>query len=75
MWVKPQWSQVEVTLQTASPDPAAWGIALADIARHAAKAYALNGTMPEEVALRRIKQVFDAEWASPTYAPTGRLAE
>jgi hypothetical protein len=75
MWVKPEWSQVEVALQTAHPDPAAWGIALVDIARHAAKAYALNGKFPEDTALARIKQAFDAEWTSPTYAPTGRLAE
>jgi hypothetical protein len=75
MWVKPKWSQVEVALLTASPEPAVWGIALVDIARHAAKAYALNGNLPEEVALARIKEGFDAEWSSPTYVPTGRLSE
>ena len=75
MWVKPEWAKVEVTLQTAHPDPAAWGIALVDLARHAAKAYALNGKLAEDAALARIKQAFDAEWSSPTYVPTGRLAE
>jgi hypothetical protein len=75
MWVKPEWAQVEVALQTAHPDPAAWGLALVDIARHAAKAYALNGTLQEDAALARIKQAFDAEWSSPTYVPTGRLVE
>jgi hypothetical protein len=75
MWVKPKWSQVEVALLTASPEPAVWGIALVDIARHAAKAYALNNKISEEAALARIKEGFDAEWSSPTYVPTGQLTE
>jgi len=75
MWVKPEWSQVQVALQTAHPDPAAWGIAIVDIARHAAKAYGLNGSFAEDAALARIKQALDAEWSSPTYVPTGHLAK
>ena len=49
-------------------DPAAWGLMLADLARHVAKAYAAQGHSSSEV-LERIRQGFDAEWASPTELP------
>jgi hypothetical protein len=75
VWVKPEWSKMGVALQTANPDPGVWGIALVDIARHAAKAYALNGTTSESAALLRIRELFDAEWSSPTEMPEGRLRE
>ncbi len=49
-------------------DPAAWGLLLADLARHVAYAYAQKqGGDPERV-LERIKAGFDAEWISPTDA-------
>jgi hypothetical protein len=54
-----------VTLRTTWEDPAAWGVMLVDIARHAANAYAKEGGKREE-ALARIKTLFDAEWSSPT---------
>jgi hypothetical protein len=41
---------------------------LVDVARHAAKAYAKEGQDPE-VVLARIRQIFDAEWSSPTDTP------
>lgn len=52
-------------------DPAAWGLLLVDVARHAAKAYETQGRDPTE-ALARIREGFDAEWTSPTdeAAPT-----
>jgi hypothetical protein len=56
---------VQLALQTAWKDPAAWGLALVDIARHAANAYAAEGHDREEV-LQRIRQYFEAEWDSPT---------
>lgn len=40
-----------------------------DIARHVAKAYGNTGDLSEEAALKRIKELFDAERASPTDAP------
>jgi hypothetical protein len=64
-----------VALMKDHPDPSVWGIALVDIARHAAKAYALDGGISESEALRRIKQLFDAEWSSPTEMPEGRLLD
>ena len=75
VWVKPEWSQMQVALLTNHSDPAVWGIALADIARHVAKAYELSGTVPENEALSRIKQLIDAEWTAPTDMPEGKLRE
>lgn len=54
-----------VTLHTTWKDPAAWGVMLVDVARHAANAYAKEGWKRAE-ALAKIKALFDAEWASPT---------
>jgi hypothetical protein len=49
-------------------EPGAWGLLLADVARHAAKAYANEGRDEAEV-LVRIRQFLDAELASPTDTP------
>jgi hypothetical protein len=50
-------------------DPAAFGLALADAARHGAKAWAQATDCTEEEALERIWWGFDAERASPTDEP------
>ena len=50
-------------------DPAAWGLALVDLARHVARAYAQTEGMEEGPALHRIREGFDAEWSSPTDHP------
>jgi hypothetical protein len=55
-------------------DPAAWGVALVDLARHIARAYELTGHDGME-ALERIRAGFDAEWSHPTDEPTGSLVE
>jgi hypothetical protein len=54
-------------------DPAAWGLLLVDLARHVANAHEQSGVMDSAAALERIRQGFDAEWGSPTDAPTGGL--
>ena len=54
-----------VTLRTTWEDPAAWGVMLVDVARHAANIYAKEG-MTREKTLAQIKALFDAEWARPT---------
>jgi hypothetical protein len=54
-----------VILRTTWEDPAAWGVMLVDVARHAANAYAKEGMKREDV-LASIKALFDAEWARPT---------
>lgn len=59
----------QYSLKTVWGDPGAWGLMLVDIARHVAKAYGNTGDLSEEAALKRIKELFDAEWASPTDTP------
>jgi hypothetical protein len=56
----------QISLRTTWPDPAAWGLMIVDIARHASKAYAGGDTAREREVLARIKQAFDAEWQAPT---------
>lgn len=46
-------------------DPGSWGVLLVDLARHVANAYEERGRSRDE-ALRRIREVFDAEWSHPT---------
>lgn len=46
-------------------NPAAWGLLLADVARHAAQAYGAEGVDPED-ALRRIRAAYEAEMSHPT---------
>lgn len=67
VWAAPGRPQ-QLTLRTTWKDPGAWGLLLADIARHAAQAYAREGQETAEV-LRRIRELFDAEWSSPTDDP------
>jgi hypothetical protein len=52
-------------------DPAAWGLMLADLARHIARAYhEVEGRDPSAV-LACIRSGFDAEWHHPTDDPVG----
>ena len=50
-------------------DPALFGMAMVDAIRHGAKAYAQAIRIPEEEALARIWEGFDAERANPTDTP------
>ena len=52
-------------------DPAAWGIALVDLARHIARAYELEARFSVDEALKRIIAGFEAEMQHPTDQPTG----
>jgi hypothetical protein len=54
-------------------DPAAWGIMLADLARHVANAYQQDVGLNPEESLRRIKAALEAEFSGPTDEPSGRL--
>lgn len=58
-------NQVVVLSPHTWSDPAAWGLMLADLARHVAAAYGRNG---HDVAatLNRVREAFDAEWKHPT---------
>ena len=56
-------------------DPANWGMMLVDLAKHIANAYKHTKGDDQFVVLERIKAGFDAEWASPTDAPTGGIPD
>ena len=59
-----------VTIRTETwDDPAAWGIMLVDLAKHAANAYAEDEGLDAELVLARIKEGFDAEWGHATDEP------
>jgi len=64
-----------VSLRTAVwDDPAAWGILLADLARHIVNAYAQENTdLTAAEVFARIKAGLNAELGSPTDTPTGRI--
>lgn len=63
----------EAFAQSGAVDAGRWGIALVDIARHVANAYQQAfGADPNEV-LGRIRELFDAEWSSPTDTPQGGI--
>jgi hypothetical protein len=53
-------------------DPAAWGIMLADLARHIVSAYSQEGAVDKVQTLRRIKSGFDAEIGTQMERPLGR---
>lgn len=59
----------QCSLRTTWSDPGVWGMLLVDVAKHAAKAYAQSGSTSERDALKRIMDLFDAEWESPTDEP------
>jgi hypothetical protein len=67
VWAAPGQPQ-QLTLRTTWRDAGAWGLLLADIARHAVQAYANEGHNPAEV-LTRIRQLLDAELSHPTDKP------
>jgi len=67
VWAAPG-SPQQLTLRTTWSDAAAWGLLLVDVARHAAKAYEVEGHNPNEV-LDRIQEIWNLEWAEPTDKP------
>ena len=67
VWAAPGAPQ-QLALRMVWSDPGAWGLLLADIARHAAQAYERQGQNQSET-LGRIRDMFEAEWRSPTDDP------
>ena len=57
---------LQITMLRAFDDPAMWGLALADVARHAARIFAIETSTNEDSALERICAAFAAEMESPT---------
>ena len=57
---------LSIAFTRAFEEPDMWGLLLVDIARHAARAYSLEGGTTEQEALTRIVEMFEAEIARPT---------
>ena len=52
---------LHVSLRRAFDDPEAWGMLLADVARHIARIYARETAMTEDQVLDRVRSIFEAE--------------
>jgi len=57
---------LHVSLRRAFDDPEAWGMLIADVARHAARIFAEETRWTEQQALERVRSMFDAEMDAPT---------
>ena len=57
---------LHVSLRRAFDDPEAWGMLIADVARHVARIYATEDKFREEETLERIRLLFNAEMDQPT---------
>ena len=57
---------LHVSLRRAFDDPEAWGMLIADVARHIARIYATEKKMPEAETVERIRAIFEAEMDAPT---------
>jgi hypothetical protein len=57
---------LHVSLRRAFDDPEAWGMLIADVARHIARIYATEDKFREEETLARVRAIFDAEMDAPT---------
>ena len=51
---------LHVSLRRAFDDPQAWGMVIADVARHAARIFARETKLTEDEALERIRTMFSA---------------
>ena len=57
---------LHVSLRRAFDDPEAWGMLIADIARHIARIYAKESAMSEETVLERVRAIFESEMDAPS---------
>ncbi|CAA2107332.1 MULTISPECIES: DUF5076 domain-containing protein [Methylobacterium] len=64
---------VSVALRRSFDDPYTWGRLLIDLARQAARVYALETEMSEEEAFERIRAGLDSESFDPDLPPGGTL--
>ncbi len=63
-----------VSLRTAVwKDPFAWGIMLADLARHVANSYEQDAGLDRLQTLEQIKAALNVELSSPTDEPSGQI--
>jgi hypothetical protein len=57
---------VSVALRRAFDDPFTWGVLLTDLARHAARVYAMETDLSEEEAMAEIRAGLQAEFDDPS---------
>ena len=57
---------LHVSLRRAFDDPEAWGMLIADVARHIGRIYAAEKNMAEDETVARIRAIFEAEMDTPT---------
>jgi Domain of unknown function (DUF5076) len=57
---------LHVSLRRAFDDPEAWGMLIADVARHIARIYATESKMSEDETLARVRAIFEAELDAPS---------
>ena len=57
---------LHVSMRRAFDDPQAWGMLIADVARHAARVFAKETKLSEDEALEQIRNMFEAEMDAPT---------
>jgi hypothetical protein len=57
---------LSIAFTRAFEEPDMWGLVLVDIARHAARAYAMESAFSEEEAMARIVDLFESEIERPT---------
>jgi len=57
---------LHVSIRRAFDDPEAWGMLIADVARHVARIYATETKMTEDEVLDRVRNIFEAEMDAPT---------
>ena len=72
VWVAEKAQHVSLLIGTWH-DPVAWGIVLADLARHVANGYEQDQGLNRSETLQRIRSAMNAELDSPTDDPTGTL--
>lgn len=73
VWVTSDGAE-HVTIKTGVwPDPAAYGIVLADLVRHIANGFHQTQAMETDAAVKRVIEGFSAEIGYPTDVPTGQV--
>src|SRR5690348_4153461 len=72
VWVANRGQHVSVRVGVWT-DPAAWGIMLADLAKHIVNSYDQDVALDRRKTLQRIRAGFDAELAKATDDPTGKF--
>jgi hypothetical protein len=75
VWIAEQSQHVSIR-SGAWEDPFAWGIVLADLARHIANAHAIQSDkVDKEAFLERLLEGFEAEIDNPTDEPEGEVTQ